>query len=147
MLYFAYGSNMDAGQMTRLCPEAVFVGAGRLADHRLIFPRRWDGWGGGGVASIAPAPGQTVEGALWEITAADGGRLDAFELVPSAYVRRDVTVEHSDGRRLQAFVYVAHPTGSYRPTRAYMAQVIAGGETCGLSPAYVAGLRTIPTED
>jgi cation transport regulator ChaC len=147
MLYFAYGSNMDAGQMGRLCPGARFVAAGRLAEHRLSFPRRWDGWGGGGVASLAPEAGGLVEGVLWELTEADRERLDAFELVPTAYIRQVVCVETADGRRLSAFAYVAHPTGSYRPTRAYMAQLIAGGAAHGLRPQYLAALAAIPTED
>jgi gamma-glutamylcyclotransferase (GGCT)/AIG2-like uncharacterized protein YtfP len=138
---------MEAGQMSRLCPGARLVSTGRLADHRLIFPRLWDDWGGGGVASIAPAPGQAVEGALWEIGEADRERLDAFEQVPTAYRRQEVEVEASDGRRRRAFAYVANPTGSYRPTRAYMAQVVAGGVACGLSPAYLAALRATATED
>jgi hypothetical protein len=45
------------------------------------------------------------------------------------------------------FAYVAHPTGSYRPTRACLAQLIAGGAAHGLRPQYLAALAAIPTED
>src|SRR5207244_8374569 len=39
MLYFAYGSNMDAAQMKERCPSAKFVCRAKLPSHRLAFTR------------------------------------------------------------------------------------------------------------
>ena len=35
--YFAYASNMAPEAITRLCPRHQYLGAARLADHRLAF--------------------------------------------------------------------------------------------------------------
>jgi gamma-glutamylcyclotransferase (GGCT)/AIG2-like uncharacterized protein YtfP len=146
MLYFAYGFNMQAAHMRAHCPGCALVGRAVLRDHRLTFSRWWAAWGGGGVADIQPAPSETVEGVVWEISPAHREALDRFEEYPTSYTRKDVMVEMSDGRTLSAFAYVARPEGSYRPARSYLRQIVAGAREQGLSPAYVAFLNGIPTE-
>ena len=147
MLYFAYGSNMHPGQMQEHCPGCVFVAAARLPDHRLGFTRPWAAWDGGGVADIQPSPGDVVEGVVWEITEAHREALDSYEEYPTAYVRKDVVVETFGGKTLTVFAYCALPIGSFRPGRRYLQSLIEGANAHGLSPAYVAWLETIPTED
>ena len=43
--YFAYGSNMNLGQMRFRCPDAEVVGNVRLEDYRLAFRGRAPGNG------------------------------------------------------------------------------------------------------
>ena len=147
MLYFAYGSNMHPEQMRTRCPGGSFVAAARLRDHRLVFSRPWAAWDGGGVADIQPSPGSTVEGVVWEITAAHRERLDEYEEYPTAYTRGDVIVESFAGKTLAAFAYFAKPLGIYRPGRRYLQSLVDGARAHGLSPSYVAWLTAIPTED
>ena len=146
MLYFAYGYNMQSEHMRQQCPGSRLVAKVRLRDHRLVFSRWWDAWGGGGVADVQPAAGEVVEGVIWDITAADREALDRFEAYPTSYSRKDVIVETWDGQRLGAFASVARPEGSYRPARDYLTRIIAGAEEQGLSPAYLTFLKGIPTE-
>jgi len=47
-VYFAYGSNMDIGQMGSRCPESEILGAGVLLQHRFVITIR-------GYATIIPA--------------------------------------------------------------------------------------------
>ena len=147
MLYFAYGSNMHPGQMQKRCPGCIFIAAARLRDHGVAFTRPWAAWGGGGVADIQPAPGSTVEGVVWDITDAHRNSLDEYEEYPNAYTRKDVVVETFDGRTLTAFAYVARPAGAHQPQRRYLRQLVEGARAHKLSPAYVAFLEAIPTED
>jgi cation transport regulator ChaC len=137
---------MQSEHMRPQCPGCALVAKARLRDHRLVFSRWWSAWGGGGVADIQPAPGEVVEGVVWEITPAHRETLDRFEEYPASYTRKDLAVETWDGRTLAAFAYVARPQGSYRPARAYLQRIIAGAQEQGLSPAYLAFLNTIPTE-
>ena len=76
LLYFAYGSNLDADQMRTRCPTARAVSQARLPDHRLAFThpsRRWRG----GSADIVPAAGQAVNApAAWPVARASGTLAD-----------------------------------------------------------------------
>jgi hypothetical protein len=66
MLYFAYGSNMDWGQMKGRCPSVRFVGVAKLPDHRLVFTRKSVNRGCG-VADVVRDAGGGVWGAVFEI--------------------------------------------------------------------------------
>ena len=57
--YFAYGSNMNLGQMRFRCPDAEVVGNVRLEDYRLAFRGRAPG---NGVATVLPEKGSYVDG-------------------------------------------------------------------------------------
>ena len=56
--YFAYGSNMNLGQMRFRCPDAEVVGNVRLEDYRLAFRGRAPG---NGVATVLPEKGSYVD--------------------------------------------------------------------------------------
>lgn len=71
--YFAYGSNMNLGQMRFRCPDAEVVGNVRLEDYRLAFRGRAPG---NGVATVLPEKGSCVDGVLWKITEACEKNLD-----------------------------------------------------------------------
>ena len=71
-LYFAYGSNINLGQMEYRCPDASVVGPVVLEGWELLFRR-------GGFATIAPKEGETVQGLLWSITPECERSLDRYE--------------------------------------------------------------------
>ncbi|WP_322354810.1 gamma-glutamylcyclotransferase family protein [Paratractidigestivibacter sp.] len=98
--YFAYGSNMDAAQMARRCPDARLVGA--------VAADGWQLWmDQAGYATIAEAPGERVEGALWDISVADELELDRYEGVASGcYGKRAIHVT-GDGVEGSPLVYVS----------------------------------------
>jgi gamma-glutamylcyclotransferase (GGCT)/AIG2-like uncharacterized protein YtfP len=115
-LYFAYGSNLDPQGMANRCPAAVVVGRARLVNWRLAFY---------GVASVDPAPGDSVHGLLWECTDACIARLDMYEGVAGGFYRKErLKVEARDGD-VEALVYVMNvrpydqacmPNGHYLDT-------------------------------
>ena len=63
MLYFAYGSMMDLGEMRGRCTSAKFVAVAKLPDHSLQFTRR-SIKRGCGVADVVPEPGRDVWGVV-----------------------------------------------------------------------------------
>ena len=75
-LYFAYGSNINLGQMEYRCPDASVVGPVTLENYELLFRR-------GGFATIAPKEGETVHGLLWSLTPECERSLNRYE----GYVR------------------------------------------------------------
>ena len=74
--YFAYGSNMLEAGMDYRCPQAQKIGSWTLPNHKLYFA---------GVADITPSEGDSVVGALWDITPSDEEGLDIYEGYPYLY--------------------------------------------------------------
>ncbi|MBB3178254.1 ABC transporter substrate-binding protein [Variovorax sp. Sphag1AA] len=73
--YFAYGSNMLHDQIGARCPSQKFICVAELPGYRLAFtrysPKRQCG-----VADIVPAPGESVWGALFEMSMAETKRAE-----------------------------------------------------------------------
>ncbi len=125
-LYFAYGSNLDLEQMARRCASAIPLGPATLADVCLAFAGRSRTWGGGGVATLLPAPGASVFGLLWSMTWEDWENLDRAEGVPSSYQRVERVVHPVDGAPQRAWVYIKPNPKLAPPSEAYR-DVIARG--------------------
>ena len=89
MKYLAYGANMDADVMKKRCPDAKLLGTGRLIDWRLMFK----GEQPLSYATIEQWDGFSVPYVLWEISAADEKKLDAFEGYPTFYHKSAVAVD------------------------------------------------------
>jgi gamma-glutamylcyclotransferase (GGCT)/AIG2-like uncharacterized protein YtfP len=145
--YFAYGSNLRARQMERLCPGHVFLGQARLADHRLAFTLPDEEWQGG-VADVLPSPGDEVRGALYRLEAHHLTALDAYEVFDpdgpveaNDYVRRLVQVRHGGVMREAWCYFVRAPHGHVAPSERYRAALLEGAIERGLPADYVGEMR------
>lgn len=152
MRYFAYGSNLDPVQMRARCPASSFLAVARLPDHALAFtrfaPRR-----GCGVADVVASPGSEVWGVVYDLTEADGRRLDGFEGYRSerarnAYRRvvKQVDPRDTDSATMTVVTYEVceRQPEHVAPDRRYLGHLLAGAAAWGLPPAYVARLRAVP---
>lgn len=150
MLYLAYGSNLDPVQMQERCPGARPAGVARLAGYRLCFPRR-SGKRGCGVASIVPAAGGEVWGALYDLTAQHLASLDLAEgYVPGGeparnrYNRVLIGVDIA-GTSTQAWTYLANAEPAPPlPSADYLGHLRRGARAHGLPAAYVDMLDALP---
>ena len=127
--YFAYGSNLNRADMRLRCPDARPDRPARLEGWRLCFR---------GVADIEPAADSAVAGALWQLSGADLGCLDAYEGAPAHYRQRIFEVETNAGPR-EAMTYVM-TDDSYLglPSSWYYGRIEAGYRDWGLP---LSGLR------
>ncbi len=158
MLYFAYGSNLNPGQMERRCPGHKVVGMAALHDHRLSFPLTSHDWGGG-VAGVVPSRGTTVWGIVYELTDEHLSALDGYEGFQgpgdqhNLYDRESVFVELTrpdDGsipRRVRACCYFARPSNPAPPSRRYLDAILEGARAHGLPDEYIAAIAATPTGD
>jgi len=110
VLYFAYGSNLDADNWTLWCERRGYepaslepLGPAWLPDHELAFHYE-SRLRGGGALNILPRHRTTIPGALFRVHDWEG--LDAKEGVAGEYYRRvPVTALTSDGRAHAAITY------------------------------------------
>jgi len=138
-LYFAFGSNMDARQMARRCPESEAMGPGTLVDHRLVF-RGPSKNRGGGVLSVDANPGDAVHGVVYRVTVADLAALDRFEGAPQWYLRASRTVVGAGGEPLEVVIYrLPERVTEMPPTAAYLEQVAAAFDDLGMDPGPLHG--------
>jgi hypothetical protein len=148
-LFFAYGSNMNAGQISSRCykPEACAVA--RLAGHEISFyghSRRWDG----GEATVIPKPGEDVWGVVFKLSLYDSERLDSWQDVrldgTGAYFHYPTVVMDAEGNEYPVLIYKRFLSGEPgSPSAEYMDAVISGALSHGLPSAYIERLRSIAT--
>jgi len=140
-LYFAYGSNINLGQMAFRCPEATPVCPVVLDNYRLVFR------GGSGVATILPTVGEKVYGLLWKLTPACEKSLDQYEGYPRLYIKEQVTVRGKDGKQYPVMAYVMAKEFSRdpaEPSQHYFSGIAQGYRQNGLplKPLFEAARRT-----
>ena len=141
--YFAYGSNMNPARVAaRIGPVRRSL-AGVLHDHALRFDKA-SRLAGIGHANVVPRPGDSVEGALFELEQPGQiRRMDPFEGYPYEYDRHRLPVVTHEGS-IDAWVYIAAPgttAASLRPAREYLEHLLAG--EAFLSAAYHARLSAV----
>ncbi|MEG2660945.1 MAG: gamma-glutamylcyclotransferase family protein [Oscillospiraceae bacterium] len=130
-LYFAYGSNMNFGQMEYRCPAAVPVGAVRLDGYRLAFR----GAGLSAVATILPEIGSHVDGVLWRITTDCEKSLDRYEGYPNFYGKQAVCITDAAGNKHTIMAYVMNEPYCNRlgiPSRTYADGILEGAVQNGI---------------
>ena len=80
MNYYAYGSNLSTRYVRRYCPSATFVMKADLPNYQVEF-RHYSENRQGGISSIIEAPGQLVEGVVYDVPEEELADLDILESV------------------------------------------------------------------
>ena len=126
--YIAYGSNLNVQQMKFRCPTARIVGTSVIRNYELLYK----GSKTGSYLTIEKKKGGMVPVAVWEVTADDEKRLDAYEGYPNFYYKTDMQLtvkSHITGRKkkLDAFVYIMHEERKLGiPSYAYVRTCVQG---------------------
>lgn len=103
--YIAYGSNLNVRQMKFRCPTARIVGTSVIRNYELLYK----GSKTGSYLTIEKKKGAVVPVAVWEVTADDEKRLDAYEGFPNFYYKNNMKITLSEtGKKINAFVYIMH---------------------------------------
>ena len=142
--YFAYGSNMNLGQMAFRCPAAEVVENVRVEGYRLAFCGRPSG---SGVATILPEEGSHVDGVLWKITKECERSLDCYEGYPHLYGKETICVKNADGKERDVTVYtIKEPYKSQPsvPSSVYLEGILEGCRENGISEKAVLEVQRIP---
>lgn len=141
MLYAAYGSNLDPGQMAIRCPHSPRRGTGWLNGWRLTFGG--DGWDGP-LPTLVEDPRSQVFVAFYDLSPADEAALDAWESADSGLYRKvKLTATVADGVQ-RAWVYVLNDFEGGLPSARTIGLIADAAEAAGAPEDYVASLRLRP---
>jgi gamma-glutamylcyclotransferase (GGCT)/AIG2-like uncharacterized protein YtfP len=137
--YFGYGSNLRASFLKeKLLPSSKFVMKGYLPNYEVQW-RMWSTKYKGGTSSIVEAPGEIVQGAIYQCTAED---LEKLDYIPGLYIphykRETFVVLGEDGKWYPVELYrLWEPKGPFPPSRSYVAGMLEGAKQIGVSPDYI----------
>ena len=122
--YLAYGSNLNVHQMRFRCPDARVVGTAEISDYQLLFK----GSKTGSYLTIEKKKGGMVPVVVWEVTADDEKRLDAYEGYPNFYYKKNMKITLAEtGKIINAFVYIMNEERKLGiPSYAYVRTCVQG---------------------
>lgn len=133
--YFAYGSNADPDRFRERVGEWRSRSVARLEGYALRFAASVQSEGGGG-AVIDEAPGDFVDGVLYEISQEQMEAMDREEFDPSRDIQRKgrrLKVEVTTTSGLQsADCYTVQDEGTEcPPSETYLGHILRGLEAAG----------------
>lgn len=143
ILYFGYGSNLDAMDWNGFCARQGFAGAalqpvarGLLLDQELVFDHHAASRQGGAL-NLRARPGQAAEGMVFRADAAALRALDFKEGAPEEYRRVPCHAVLEDGSVVAVMTYVAPERRFCAPHADYLAVVRRGQAAHGIGHAMV----------
>ena len=123
MYYFAYGSNLNRGQMLERCPDSKPKFTAVLPNYKLVFTgwsRKWRG----GVATIKRFTGEKVPGVVYDVSEQCLRQLDNYE---KGYGRLKIIVFSEDGEPVEAVTYIkSGQLEETQPSKEYLAIIQQG---------------------
>ena len=127
-LYFAYGSNLNVGQMAVRCPMAQLVCRAVLEGYELAFRC--------GVLTILPKEGGRIDGILWKVNDRDERALDRYEGYPHLYTKESLTVQTDTGLQTAVAYVMTAPycERAQPPSSTYLRTVLTGYRLAGFDP-------------
>jgi gamma-glutamylcyclotransferase (GGCT)/AIG2-like uncharacterized protein YtfP len=132
---------MASAEIDTWCPEARFLGVGRLDGYRLAFTRRSIRWGAG-VVDVVPSEGESVWGALYELPGIGLEALDAKEGAGFAYRRMEVEpLLEGKPTRAVAYEVIDKEPVEVPSSPEYAALLIEGARERGLPEPYLQSLE------
>jgi gamma-glutamylcyclotransferase len=154
-VWFIYGSSLDRDAFQAWATEHGYD----VPDLTLGRPARLEGWRlefdvtsrfwGGAVGSLAPSPGDEVEGLALPMRGAGRGLVDHKEgAISGLFEAREVSVTPAGGGpAFPALAWVAAPDRrlphGQPPSRAWLEAVVRGARRAGLSAAWVERLERL----
>src|SRR5262249_24545114 len=104
-IYAAYGSNMDPAQMLQRCPHSPLAGTGWIKGAGLTLGGEELGWEGALATIVREEEGRAFV-ALYDVTAKDEPRLDAWEGADTGLYQKIRLLVHTLEADELAWVYV-----------------------------------------
>ncbi len=139
--YFAYTASIDPNRLDDVAPGAQFAFIAHLPEWRLVFPYKNGQWDGA-LPSARPEPGNTVWGAVFELSKSELKALDSIEAAEGRALT-EVEIMDRHGRRHAVVTHLASENGATRakPSADYLRLMLQGGRHWQLPAGWIAGLE------
>ncbi len=127
MLYFAYGSNLNHNQMSKLrCIGSKYIKKHILSNYKLSFchPNKLNKYGYG---NIIKKEGAKVMGAIWKITKKHEKILDRYEQYPEIYQKKYF---YYKGKKIM--FYIMNKYFIKKPPKSYVDIINQGYQDCNI---------------
>ena len=128
------------------CKNPKFISIGKLKDYKFVFAGPAGIVWGGSSATITESPGETVWGAVWEVTSEDISNLDQQECVHlDKYKRIELDIETDNGTIRCHSYKMCPPECDMKgiPSHTYLKIIVAGAKEINLLPDYIAMLENM----
>jgi cation transport regulator ChaC len=141
--YFAYGSNLLQSELLRTCADAEYVGKAFLPGYRLTFSKH-SVTRKGDAASIEIDPCRMTWGVIYRMNNGDKEALKKREGGYKEIAVEAYLIDEEDVTPQRAFTFVGEVicTKNCGPTDEYLAIVIRGASSRGLSEGYCEQIKT-----
>lgn len=137
--YLGYGSNLNVSSTIKnLIPTGKFLMRGYIPNYEVQF-RKWSNNSRGGISNIMEAPGELLQGAMYECPESDLITLDyRLDYYVPEYKRELFRIMGEDNKWYQAYLYrLWEPKGPFPPSRRYVTGMLEGAKQIKLSPDYI----------
>ncbi len=136
--YFAFGSNIHAGQMALRCPDAEFIGVYALPEWRFAFSPLHRG------ANIFHTADENdiVWGAVYRVSESDETALDKYESIALKKYQK-VYVQHTDFSSELLVYQVPNCAGAVQPYQDYHERILDAMGAREFCPKYIEYVRAI----
>ena len=144
MLYFGYGSNLSTKYTKPYFPSAQVVKRAMLPNYHIEF-RKYSTDLEGGISTIIEAPGEFVEGIIYEVSEEEIAEMDILEDVPQGlYKRETFMVIDKEGKWEKVDLYrVCTPKGPFTPSKKYVSYMLEGMAEHSFEEEYVKRFKDI----
>lgn len=133
MLYFAYGSNLDAGQIKFRCPSSKPKFKIRLDGYRLEFNKYSSLWSGG-VADVVEDSDSYVWGMVYDLSLDDLRKLDDYE---DGYFKEKINIIYKK-KNMEVYIYkVINKQTYFKPSEKYINLIIESAKRYRFPKDYI----------
>jgi gamma-glutamylcyclotransferase (GGCT)/AIG2-like uncharacterized protein YtfP len=144
--YFAYTSMIDPDEIARVAPGARFHLIAHLPEAKMLFEMANGRWPGA-IPTVVAEEGNSVWGAVFEVTKAQLAAIDAEEARNGRVPTQEFSAVDREGRRYRVATHVVADGTSAEPDHDYLEHMLAGCRHWDLPMGWMLNIEDILEDD
>jgi hypothetical protein len=144
--YFAYSSLLSPEVLSRVAPAASFLLTAHLPETKLLFRDTGARWQGA-IPTVIAEEGNTVWGALFQVTKDELAAIDAEEAANGRVPTESFSAVDREGKRYWVVTHIVEVGPEAAPDLEYIQHMVTGGTHWHLPTGWVLNLEDYLEED